>query len=249
MDRKIVAVVTGAAQGIGRELALGLANQGFDVACVDIQGCESTLESLASFESSSAGFVCNIGEEEEVRETLKRVSRDMGRIGVLVNNAAIYDGLQLTPAEKLHVEEWDRVMAVNVRGTFLCCKWAIPGMKEAGAGKIVNIASGAALRGSPFLLHYVSSKGAIVALTRALATELGPANIQVNAVAPGFIQTEASRKLDKEGRIRQATIDQQSLKRALQPADVVGTVLYLASPWSDVVTGQVLCVDGGLVKN
>ena len=241
--------MTGAAQGIGRELAVGLAQQGFDVACVDVQGCESTLESLASFENSSAAFVCNIAEEEEVRETLKRISRDMGKVAVLVNNAAIYEGLQLTPSDTLNVEEWDRVMAVNVRGTFLCCKWVIPGMKEAGAGKIVNIASGAALRGSPFLLHYVSSKGAIIALTRALATELGPSNIQVNAVAPGFIQTEASQKLDREGKIRQATIDQQSLKRALQPADVVGPVLYLASPWSDAVTGQVLCADGGLIKN
>jgi NAD(P)-dependent dehydrogenase (short-subunit alcohol dehydrogenase family) len=170
------------------------------------------------------------------------------KVDVLVNNAALYGGLKMTPMEHLDLDEWDRVFNVNVRGSYLMVRELLPSLKAA-KGKVINFASGAALRGTPMLLHYVTSKGALIGMTRAMATELGGHGITVNAVAPGFITTESSKGLsDSYEKYLQMTVQAQAIKEPLTAQDVVGTVLYLSSACSESVTGQLCPVDRGLIK-
>jgi NAD(P)-dependent dehydrogenase (short-subunit alcohol dehydrogenase family) len=179
-----------------------------------------------------------------VAETLAR----FGTIDVLVNNAGIFADLAKKPFTQIDDAEWDRVMAVNVRGSFACAKAVAPVMIAKGGGKIVNIASGTVFKGFAGALHYVASKGAVVAMTRCLARELGAHEICVNAIAPGLTMSEAV--VDNPewgGAAGEATVASRALKRAQQPADIVGTLLYLASAASDFVTGQTIVVDGGSV--
>jgi 3-oxoacyl-[acyl-carrier protein] reductase len=166
----------------------------------------------------------------------------------LVNNAAVYGGLKLTPFEEIPEAEWDRVMAVNVKGIWLCCKAVIPTMKQQRKGKIINISSDTIWMGVPLFLHYVASKGAVFALTRALARELSGTGIHVNTITPGYTMTEAAQGIaDPEtvAHIRSWVLDQQIIKRHEEPADLTGTVLFLASEDSDFITGQTINVNGG----
>jgi NAD(P)-dependent dehydrogenase (short-subunit alcohol dehydrogenase family) len=172
--------------------------------------------------------------------------RRFGRIDVLVNNAALFSKLAPKPIEEIPVEEWDRVMAVNVRGVFLCCQAVLPQMRRQGRGKIVNIASGIIISGRPNLLHYVTSKGAVFALTRALAREVGLAGITVNSLAPGLTATEGTRaQLDPEEFAGQRQM--RALARDETPEDLEGTLVFLASDDSDFITGQMIVVNGGAV--
>jgi NAD(P)-dependent dehydrogenase (short-subunit alcohol dehydrogenase family) len=181
-----------------------------------------------------------------VVETVQR----FGSLDILVNNAAVFAKLALKPFEQIDSAEWDKVMAVNVRGVFECAKAAAPEMRKRKYGKIVNIASGTVFKGTPLMLHYVTSKGAIVAMTRCLARELGDDGIRVNTLAPGLVITEAVRAHpDWKAAVLEHNVAIRAIKRESIPEDMCGTLIYLCSPESDFVTGQMLVVDGGSVMH
>jgi NAD(P)-dependent dehydrogenase (short-subunit alcohol dehydrogenase family) len=237
-----VALVTGAAQGIGRAIADGLAAAGARIAVADLRGAE---EAAASYEGG-VGVTGDVADEADVERVVGEVVERCGGIDVLVNNAGLYASLEMRPFEQIPLAEWRQVMDVNVASMFLMCRAAVPHMRSRGGGRIVNISSGTPFRGVPFLLHYVTSKGAIVALTRALAKELGKDAILVNCVAPGFTLSagvEAHPEvLDK---LRDVSVSARTLQRDQLPEDVVGAVVFLCGPGSEFVTGQTMVIDGG----
>jgi NAD(P)-dependent dehydrogenase (short-subunit alcohol dehydrogenase family) len=240
-----VAIVTGAAQGIGRTIAEGLAAEGARVVVGDLRGAGEAAERLG-------GLAVDVDVSDQgATERMAAAAMDAyGRIDVLVNNAGIYSSLVPTPLEELDVEEWRRVYDVNVLGTYLATRAVVPHMRAGGGGRIINIASGTPFKGVPFLLHYVGSKGAVVAMTKAMAKELGSAGILVNAVAPGFtmsegvvansVQVEALQEISAKARV---------IARDQYPEDVVGAVVFFAGDASSFITGQSLVVDGGAYFN
>ena len=237
-----VAVVTGGAQGIGRAIAEGLAREGARIVIADIQRAR---EAAADF-PDGVGLETDVSSEEDVASMVEETLSRCGRIDVLVNNAGLYASLALRPFEEIDVDEWRRVMDVNVMSMFLCCRAVVPAMRANGGGKIVNISSGTPFRGVPFLLHYVTSKGAIVAFTRALAKELGKDGVLVNCVAPGFTMTEGVRANPVHiEKLRDMTIAARTIQRDQNPEDIVGAVVFLSGPGSDFITGQTIVIDGG----
>jgi len=238
-----VAIVTGAARGIGAAYARGLAREGAAVAVVDILDLTVVAKEITANDGKALPLVVDVSDETQTREMARKVAETFGRIDILVNNAAFFASIERRPFEQIPVEEWDKVMAINVRGSFLCVKAVAPYMKSHKRGKIINVASGTFFKGNENFLHYVSSKGAVIAMTRCLARELGSYNINVNAIAPGFTMSEA---ILQQGENADAqTIQSRVLKRRINPEDLVGTILYLSSSDSDMMTGQVLLVDGG----
>jgi NAD(P)-dependent dehydrogenase (short-subunit alcohol dehydrogenase family) len=228
-----VAIVTGGAQGIGRAIADGLQRAGATVVIADLNPPEG-------------GIRADVASEEDVERIARDVVERHGRIDVLVNNAGLYATLPMRPFTEIPLEEWRRVMDVNVASMFLTCRAVVPVMREQGGGKIVNISSGTPFRGVPFLLHYVTSKGAIVAFTRALAKELGKDNVLVNCVAPGFTMTEGVKaQPEVVAKLRDVSIAARTIQRDQVPEDVVGAVVFLCGPGSDFVTGQTIVIDGG----
>jgi NAD(P)-dependent dehydrogenase (short-subunit alcohol dehydrogenase family) len=243
-----VAIVTGAARGIGQAYCLALAREGANVVAADILSCAETVAKIREAGSEVLGVTTDVANAQSTQAMAAQTLQRFGRIDILVNNAAIYGGLKLTPFEQIQEAEWDRVMAVNVKGIWLCCKAVIPVMKQQGKGKIINIASDTLWLGVPMLLHYVASKGAVFAFTRALARELSGTGINVNTITPGYTRTEAAQGLaDPEtvARIRAWVLDQQIIKRSEEPSDLAGTVVFLASEDSDFITGQTINVNGG----
>ncbi len=238
-----VAIVTGAAQGIGAAYARGLAREGAAVAVVDILDPTPIAKEIVNNDGKALPLVVDVSDENQTREMARKVADTFGHVDVLVNNAAVYGTIVRKPFEEITVEEWDKIMAVNVRGIFLCVKAVAPHMKAQKRGKIVNVASSTFFKGNADFLHYVSSKGAVVAMTRSLARELGDYNINVNAIAPGQTMSEANLKRGEQTDAR--SLQLRLLKRRLFPEDLVGTVIYLSSSDSDMMTGQVLLVDGG----
>ena len=237
-----VAVVTGAAQGIGRALAEGLAREGARIVVADLKGAE---EAAAAF-PDGVGITADVADEASVLRLADEALERCGRIDVLVNNAGLYASLEMRPFTEIPLEEWNRVMEVNVASMFLACRAVVPAMRAQGGGKIVNISSGTPFRGVPFLLHYVTSKGAIVAFTRALARELGKDNVRVNCVAPGFTMSDGVKEHPEViEKLRDASVSARTIQRDQVPEDVVGAVVYLAGPHSDFVTGQTIVIDGG----
>lgn len=241
-----VAIVTGGGQGIGRAYCLGFGAQGARVAVADVDGEKAA---RVAGEVRSAGgravrVAVDVADEQSVAAMVETVAAELGPPAVLVNNAAVFSTLRLQPTTEISVEEWDRVMAVNVRGTFLCARAVIPAMAAAGYGKIVNISSSTVWIGRPNYLHYVTSKAALIGLTRALANEVGPLGIRVNAITPGATVTEVPRETVRPEQL-EAIVAGTALGRAEAPEDLVGTVLFLASPASDFITGQTFNVDGG----
>ena len=248
-----VAVVTGGAQGIGRALAAGLAEAGAAVGLVDVLDAGPAAEEIVRSGGRAKAFSTDVSDEAAVNEMMKGVETEFGRLDVLVNNAALFANLKRDQRfEDIPVDEWDRVMAVNVRGVFLCMKAAAPFMRKSGGGSIINFASDTVHKGVPGFLHYVSSKGAVIGMTRAAARELGESGIRVNAIGPGFTMSDANVRLmedpDKaewwkgmETRI----IGTRSLQRHQQPEDLVGAVVFLGSDASAFMTGQTLLVNGG----
>jgi len=239
-------IVTGGAQGMGRLFAHRFAEEGAKVVVADIngEGASRVAEEIRRKGGDARAVRTDVTLEEDTKGMAEACASAYGRVDVLVNNAALYYGLKYTPFEEIAGEEWDRVMAVNVKGIWLCSKAVTPFMKKQGNGKIINMASGAPLKGNPGLLHYNASKAAVIGLTRSLARELGKYGINVNAVAPGFTMTEASILLAGEDRIKQALAG-RALQRDEEPEDVVGTIVFLASNQSDFITGQTLAVNGG----
>ncbi|MGZ4380703.1 MAG: SDR family NAD(P)-dependent oxidoreductase [Gaiellaceae bacterium] len=237
-----VAVVTGAAQGIGRALAEGLAREGARIVVADLRGAE---EAAAAF-ADGVGVTADVADEASVQHLADEALERCGRIDVLVNNAGLYASLEMRPFTEIPLEEWNRVMEVNVASMFLTCRAVVPAMRAQGGGKIVNISSGTPFRGVPFLLHYVTSKGAIVAFTRALARELGKDNVLVNCVAPGFTMSDGVKDHPEViEKLRDVSVASRTIQRDQVPEDVVGATVYLAGPYSDFVTGQTIVIDGG----
>ena len=228
-----VALVTGGAQGIGNAIADGLAAEGATVVIADLDPPEN-------------GIRADVADEADVRRMVDETIERHGALDVLINNAGLYASLEMRPFTEIPLDEWRQVMDVNVASMFLTCRAAVPVMRDRGGGKIVNISSGTPFRGVPFLLHYVTSKGAIVALTRALARELGKDNIHVNCVAPGFTMSagvEANPEVVEK--LRDVSIAARTIQRDQLPEDVVGAVVFLCSPEADFITGQTMVIDGG----
>jgi len=241
MDGK-VALVTGAAQGIGNALARGLAAAGARIVVADLHGAD---EAAAAF-PDGVGITADVADERSVQRLVDETVERCGTIDVLVNNAGLYASLEMRPFEQIPLDEWRRVMDVNVASMFLMSRAVVPVMREAGGGRIVNISSGTPFRGVPFLLHYVTSKGAIVAFTRALAKELGKDGVLVNCVAPGFTMSAGvEAHPDVIEKLRDASIAARTLQRDQVPEDVVGAVVFLCGPGASFVTGQTIVIDGG----
>jgi 3-oxoacyl-[acyl-carrier protein] reductase len=244
MPEPEVAVVTGAAGGLGRVYALGLAEAGYAVAVADLADPGPVVAEIETAGGAALGVRVDVSDLASTESMARAVVERFGRIDVLVNNAAYYTAIEKKPFDELAVEEWDRVFAVNVRGTWLCCRAVAAAMKAQRSGKIVNVSSMTVPSGIPFFLHYVSSKAAIIGLTRALARELGEWNVCVNTVSPDYIAFDReydNRQPEMAGLIAQ----QRAFKREQDPEDMVGTILYLAGHGSDFVTGQNLYVNGG----
>lgn len=241
-DRTVL--VTGAAGGLGRSFALGFAERGYRVAVadVDVDGVEETARQLKEQGTDAWSGRVDVTSAESTEEVARAVADfGNGRIDVLINNAAIYGTVTRSPLEEIDPDEWDRVMGVNLKGPWLMVRACSPWLPE--GGRVVNLSSATVYSGSENWLHYVASKGGVIALTRVMAKELGRRSINVNAIAPGFTLTDASRGL-MEG-AEQYGVDRGALRRASQPDDVVGAALFLAGPDSGFITGQTLVVDGG----
>ncbi len=237
-----VAVVTGGAQGIGRAIADGLAAEGARIVIADLRGAE---EAAAAYDDG-LGLTADVADESDVARLVAETVERCGALDVLVNNAGLYASLPMRPFTEIPLDQWRRVMDVNVASMFLTCRAAVPAMRDRGGGAIVNISSGTPFRGVPFLLHYVTSKGAIVAFTRALARELGSDGVRVNCVAPGFTMSDGVREHPEVlERLRDVSVAARTIQRDQEPEDVVGAVVYLAGPSAAFVTGQTIVIDGG----
>jgi NAD(P)-dependent dehydrogenase (short-subunit alcohol dehydrogenase family) len=237
-----VAVVTGGAQGIGHAIARGLADEGARIVVADLRRAQEAADEFPD----GVGLTVDVSSEEDVSTMVEETVRACGRIDVLVNNAGLYASLAMRPFTEIPLEEWRQVMDVNVASLFLTCRAVAPKMREQGDGAIVNISSGTPFRGVPFLLHYVTSKGAIVAFTRALAKELGQDGIRVNCVAPGFTMSDGVKAHPEViEKLRDVSIAARTIQRDEVPEDVVGAVVFLSGPEAAFVTGQTIVIDGG----
>jgi 3-oxoacyl-[acyl-carrier protein] reductase len=245
-----VAIITGAGRGIGRAFALRFAEEGAKLLLPDIglERAESVVNEIQAKGGEAVAIKTDISDEKATKKMAEKVIQQYGRVDILINNAAIWYGLEITPWDAWTVEEWDRVFAVNVKGTWLCCKAIAPLMVKQSKGKIINIASGVAkVPAAQLWLPYSCSKGAVYTLTHSLARALGPSGINVNAIAPGFTASEASVAQRGSEKTFEIVITERAIPRREEPDDLVGTALFLASADSDFITGQVIYVDGGCV--
>ncbi|HQA22553.1 MAG TPA: 3-oxoacyl-ACP reductase family protein [Rhodoglobus sp.] len=244
MTESRVVLITGAGGGLGRAFAEGFAAQGDRVVVADIDGpgAERTVEVLVGRGAEALAVTVDVTSAESVRAMVDSLIARFGRLDVVVNNAAIYATLTRTPFTDIDPAEWDRVMGVNAKGTWLVSAAAFPHLTSPG-GRIINIASATVMSGSPLWMHYVASKAAVIGMTRVMAREVGAAGVTVNAIAPGFTLTEASLGLLEDAETY--GVDRGTIKRAGQPDDIVGTALFLASDQAGYLTGQTIVVDGG----
>ncbi|MDP6430609.1 MAG: glucose 1-dehydrogenase [Rhodospirillales bacterium] len=246
-----VAIITGAAQGIGAAYAKALAGEGARLALADIQDAGPVAKEIeAGFQGAETlALGTDVSDEAQVNDMVAKTVERFGKLDILISNAAMFASISHKPFTDIPVEEWDRLMAVNVKGPWLCAKAAVPEMQKNGYGKIVNIASGTLFKGNPNILHYVTSKGAILAMTRSMSNEVGGDGICVNTLAPGLTMSEGvlGAKEFMEG--RDANMASRALKRYQEPEDLTGAMLFLVSPDSDFMTGQCMVVDGGSVHH
>lgn len=244
-----VAIVTGAGQGIGRTYALALAAAGAKVCVSDIEVPKQTLAELVEAGGEATAVAADVSDQASLEAMVAHTVSEFGRLDILVNNAGMFSSLKMQGFADIGIEEWDRVMAVNVRGVWQAIVAAVPALRKSGGGKIINISSGTAFKGSPYLLHYVTSKGAVIALTRAIARELGDSNICVNAIAPGLVMSSNVQSHPDWLGAAAAIVSTRAIKRESMPDDLIGALLFLASSDSNFVTGQTLVVDGGSVMH
>jgi 3-oxoacyl-[acyl-carrier protein] reductase len=245
-----VAIVTGGGHGIGRAYCLGFGGAGAKVVVADIDepaAMKVAKEVNTQTDTKSLSAKVDVANEASTQMMVKTILDQFGRIDILVNNAAIFATIPMNRGgiESIDPAEWDRMMAVNLKGLFFCCRAVLPTMRKQKSGKIVNISSGTWLNGSPGRIHYVTSKAGVVGFTRTLAREVGDDNINVNAIAPGSTLSEENPS-EEIIKMRQARLSDRALKRVQVPQDLVGTVLFLSSPLSDFMTGQTVAVDGGV---
>lgn len=235
-------IITGGGGKIAKAYAMAFAKEGAKLSLPDIASADPMVKAITDMGGSAISMPCDVSNELSVKAMVEETAKQFGSVDVLINNAAYFMTVWKGPFWEMSVEEFDKAMAVNVRGSWLCAKAVVPYMQKQKQGKIINISSNVALTGNPNYIHYVTSKGALIAMTRAMARELGDWNICVNTVSPGFVVTEG-RQVDPE--YEKIRAQQRSLKRSQVENDLVGTVLFLSSSESDFMTGQLLNVDGG----
>ena len=240
-DRTII--VTGAATGIGQAFAIGCAAQGANVVVADMNAADETVAAIESAGGRAIGVRVDVADDGSTRAMADAALKRFGRIDGLINNAAYFREVKLTPFEELDDAQWDRILAVNVKGVWQCCKAVMPALRQQQSGSIVNIASVVALAGQPGYQHYVASKGAVLAMTKGLAKECGTSGVRVNVIAPGFVITDATKNRPLEW--QQSFLKARAIAREQRPDDLVGTALYLLSDLAAFVSGQTLVVDGG----
>jgi NAD(P)-dependent dehydrogenase (short-subunit alcohol dehydrogenase family) len=247
LDGKVV-LVTGSSQGIGAALALALAAEGAKLIVSDIQDSSDTARQIEEQGGEAIAVAADVTDNKSLVELVATAETAFGPISVLVNNAGIFGTLELKPLMQITEAEWDMVFRVNARGVFQATKAVLPSMKRAAGGSIINVCSGTILRGAPMLLHYVSSKGAVFAMTRSMATELAADNIRVNSILAGFTASKSVlNHPTMMERIRPHTINARMIKRDMTPDDLCGAAVFLASDSSAFITGQALNVDGGAI--
>lgn len=245
MDGKVV-VVTGGAIGIGRAISEKFCDMGARLVIADRNGAQAAATELSRSNYTALGVTCDVSNPQDTEAMAKAAHEEFGRIDVLVNNAGIYSSLEPKPFEELEVKEWRSLLDVNVIGPFLACKAVVPVMKSQGEGRIINISSGTPFKGVPFMLHYVASKGAVNAMTKALAKELGGFGVNVNGVAPGFTLSDGVRANPVQiEKLKEISLQARVIARDQHPSDIVGAVAFLASSEASFITGQTLVVDGG----
>lgn len=241
-----IALVTGSAQGLGKEIASSLAQNGCSLVLADIAYPEETAKQIEEIGSRSIFVKADISDEGEVKDMVEKAISEYKKVDILVNNAGISQ-LSYTATEDLPIEEWDKIIAVNLRGTFLCCKHVGKQMIGSGGGSIINISTTAGMTGVPRAPAYCASKAGIILLTKSLALEWVRYNIRVNAIAPHYLETELTKGLRASEKVYDGLVKQIPMRRFAKPAEVVGTVLFLSSPASSYITGTVMVVDGGFL--
>jgi len=247
------AIITGGAKGIGRHYTKALAGEGARVMIADIADGSDLVQELDSAhgQGTALSSVTDVSDEQAVKDLVARTIDSFGKIDILVNNAAMFVSLHEQPFTEIDVGLWDRVMAVNVRGPFLMAKHVSRHMMKARYGKIINIGSGTTTRGIPNMAHYVTSKGAVVAMTRTLSRELGEHGICINTLSPGFTLSETvmEENPDHVKMSRAGAVQRRALKRDMFPPDLLGALVFLSSGDSDFITGQTIAVDGGATNS
>jgi 3-oxoacyl-[acyl-carrier protein] reductase len=245
-----VSIITGGGSGIGKAYCLGFAREGAKVvvADLDFDASQAVAKEIQEKGGGAIAIRTDVSDENSTVEMAKKAEDTFGRIDILINNASLFTALgPAKPWNELDVTEWDKVMAVNVKGSWLCAKAVFPFMKALGKGKIINVSSGVAFKGSPARMHYGVSKAAILGFTKTLAHVLGDYNINVNTIAPGGTLSEGVLKRDPSAAQQVQLKAQRCIKRAMYPDDLVGAAIFLASNDSDMMSGQTLVVDGGIV--
>jgi 3-oxoacyl-[acyl-carrier protein] reductase len=245
-----VAIITGASRGIGRVLALRFAEEGAKLllTTTNLERAAGVVKEIKAKGGEAVAMKADISVESETKKIAEKVIQQYGRVDILINNAGIWYGVEAKPWDAWTVEDWDRMFAVNVRGTWLCCKAIAPLMIRQSAGRIINISSHMIrVPDAQYFLAYALSKSAIYTMTQCLARALGPSGINVNAIGPGFTATEASLVQSGSETIFKNVVAEQALKRREEPEDVAGAAVFLASKDSDFITGQFIIVDGGKV--
>ena len=240
-----VAIITGGGRGLGAAYAGALAGEGAAIMAADVVDTATTVASITEAGGRALGSACDVTDPGQIAAMVGATLEAFGRIDILINNAARVVDFDHGSFLDIDEAEWDSVMQVNTRGAFSCAKAVVPHMRQAGYGKIVNISSGTVFKGTTRMLHYVSSKGAVIAFTRALAREVGDLGICVNCLAPGLTMSEKIRESTQFAGNKELNIATRAIKREELPEDLLGAMLYLCSPDSDFVTGQTLVVDGG----
>ena len=242
-DRPVV-IITGGAKGIGLAYVTGLAAAGYRIVVADVQNSSEAVHRAEEQGTAAIGVRVDVADESSTVAMATEAATAFGRIDALINNAGYFSSIVKQPFDELSVSEWDKAFAVNVRGTWLCCKAVAPVMKRQGFGKIINTSSMTVPTGVPFFAHYVASKSAIVGLTRALARELGPWGIAVNTVSPDYIPHDPE-YVARQPEMAEIIRSQRAFPRDAETEDMVGVVSFLCSPGSDFITGQNFYVNGG----